>query len=67
MSYPKIRGAIREKFGTQKAFAEALGINPSTLVNKLSGRVEWTMAEVQSAVALLGIPVDRIGDYFFDD
>ena len=65
MSYPKLRGAIREKFGTQKAFAEALGINSSTLVNKLSGRVEWTVSEVQASVEFLDIPWEHIRDYFF--
>ena len=67
MSYPKLRGAIREKFGTQEAFAKALGVNPSTLVKKLAGRVEWTVGEVQAAVELLGLPHDSISDYFFKD
>ena len=67
MSYPKIRGAIREKFGTQSAFAQALGINPSTLVKKLSGKVEWTVGEMQATVLLLDIPRDRISEYFFKD
>ena len=40
MSYPKLRGAIREKFGTQEAFARALGVHPSTLVQKLAGKVD---------------------------
>lgn len=67
MSYPKLRGAIREKFGTQEAFAKALGVNPSTLVKKLAGKVEWTVGEVQASVKLLGIPTDCISDYFFKD
>jgi DNA-binding XRE family transcriptional regulator len=67
MSYPKVRGAIREKFGTQAAFAKALGINPSTLVKKLAGKVEWTVSEVQASAKLLGIPNDSITDYFFKD
>lgn len=67
MSYPKIRGAIREKYGTQAAFAKDLGVNPSTLIKKLSGKVEWTLGEVQLAAKLLGIPYDRISEYFFND
>ena len=67
MSYPKLRGAIREKFGTQGAFAKALGVNQSTLVKKLAGKVEWKVAEVQAACELLEIPADRIGEYFFKD
>ncbi len=67
MSYPKIRGAIREKYGTQAAFAKELGVNPSTLIKKLSGKVEWTLSEVQLAAKLLGIPYDQISEYFFKD
>lgn len=67
MNYPKLRGAIREKYGTQAAFAGALGINKATLVNKLAGRTEWKLQEVQAAVALLGIPLDRVSEYFFDN
>lgn len=67
MSYPKLRGAIREKFGTQAAFAKALGVNPSTLVKKLSGKVEWNLGEVQKSLKLLDIPSDCVNDYFFDE
>jgi DNA-binding XRE family transcriptional regulator len=67
MSYPKIRGAIREKYGTQAAFAKELGVNPSTLIKKLAGKVEWTLSEVQLATKLLGIPYDQISEYFFKD
>ena len=67
MSYPKLRGAIREKFGTQGAFAQALGINQATLVKKLAGKTEWKVAEVLAACVLLEIPVDRSSDYFFTE
>lgn len=30
--YSKLRGAIREKFGTQEAFAKAMGFSTATLV-----------------------------------
>mgnify|MGYP003289324806 CR=1 FL=1 len=67
MSYPKLRGAIREKFGTQGAFAKALRIDQSGLSKRLAGKQEWTWAEVQAACELLEIPADRISDYFFKD
>lgn len=65
MSYPKLRGAIREKFGTQGAFAKALGIDQSGLSKRLAGKQEWSWTEVQAACELLEIPADRISDYFF--
>lgn len=65
MSYPKLRGAIREKFGTQAAFAKALKMHPVTLSNKLAGRVDWTMTEVEAAAKLLDIPQAEAFNYFF--
>lgn len=67
MRYWKLRGAIREKFGTQNAFAEAMGLSKCVLSRKLLGKREWLLAEVQAACRLLEIPADRIGEYFFDE
>ena len=65
--FPKIRGAIREKYGTQASFAQALGVNPSTLVKKLSGKSPWSAEEVKRASILLDIPIERVALYFFAD
>ena len=67
MRYWKLRGAIREKFGTQNAFAEALGVSKCVLSRKLAGKREWSLSEVQAACRLLEIPADCIGDYFFNE
>lgn len=67
MRYWKLRGAIREKFGTQNAFAEALGVNKCALSRKLAGKREWRLDEVQAVCRLLEIPADCVGDYFFSD
>lgn len=65
MSYPKLRGAIREKFGTQEAFAKAMEMHPTTLSAKLSGRTDWTRQEIEDAAKLLELPSDHIYAYFF--
>jgi hypothetical protein len=65
MKYWKLRGRIAEKFGTCGAFAEAMKMHPSTLSAKLSGRVEWTRQEMETAGTLLDIPVEEIHLYFF--
>lgn len=64
MSYPKLRGAIREKFGTQEAFAEALGMTGATLSGKLTGKTEWKRQEIEDACRLLDIPLVQAFDYF---
>lgn len=65
MIYPKLRGAIREKFATQAAFAKAMGLNYTTLSAKLNGRTEWTRRDISKACELLGIPFEDLHSYFF--
>lgn len=55
--YAKVRGAIIEKYGTQPAFAAAMGMHPATLSKKLNGKPDWTRGEIEKACTLLGIPV----------
>lgn len=65
--YAKLRGRICEKFRTQGAFAEMMGMHSSTLTAKLGRKVEWTRVEMQRACDLLDIPLSQVGDYFFAD
>lgn len=65
MSYSKLRGKIREVFGTQEAFATAMGMDKSTLSAKLNGKTDWTKAEMEKACSLLGIPLMEMHFYFF--
>lgn len=65
MNYPKLRGAIREKFGTQEAFAKALSMHPTTLSAKLSGKTDWARLEIEAVGRLLCLNGDEIHAYFF--
>lgn len=65
MKYPKLRGAIREKFGTQAAFAKALGIHSATLSAKLQGRTDWSGDEIKTAIELLDLSPDQAMNCFF--
>lgn len=65
MSFSKLRGRIREIFGTQEAFAVAMDMSPGTLSCKLTGKTEWTKSEIEKACNLLEIPVENIHEYFF--
>ena len=66
MSYPKLRGKIREVYGGQAEFARAMGKDPSTISAKLSKKTDWTRGEIELACSLLGIPMADIGAYFFN-
>ncbi len=60
-----LRGLIKEKFGTQGAFAVAMGMDESTLSKKLCGRVEWTRDEMERACKLLGKTMHDVPPLFF--
>lgn len=61
----KLKARIVEKYGNQKAFAEALGTNESTISRYMAGR-EWKASTMMRAAELLEIPADEIEAYFFD-
>lgn len=65
MRYNKLRGRIREKYFTQAAFAEAMGIATTTLSAKLNGKTDWSRAEIELACRLLCISGEEIPSYFF--
>jgi len=61
----RLKERIIEKYGTQKAFADALGVNKSTVNRYLSGR-EWKGKNLLKAARLLDIPAEQIDAYFFE-
>ena len=68
--YSKLRGRIREKFGTQAIFAAAMrdtGLNFSDCVlsQKLNNQSEWDQSEMTAARILLDFPAEEIPLYFF--
>lgn len=67
MSYAKLRGRIRERFGTQEKFAIAMGMDRSTLNLKLNSKSEWSTVEIEKACTLLGIRIEDVGEYFFNE
>jgi hypothetical protein len=65
MSYAKLRGRIVEKFGSQSAFAAAMGWREALLSAKLNNKSKWEVSEVLKVCELLEIPVDEAHLYFF--
>lgn len=64
-TYGKIREKIRNVFGTIGAFADAMGMDRSTISKKLNSSVPWDQVEMEEGCKLLGIPIENIPDYFF--
>lgn len=63
--YNKLKGRIKEVFGTQEKFSKALGIANPTLSLKLNNVSEFSQNEIWKAVYLLKIPFTEVEDYFF--
>ena len=63
--FGKLREKIKIVFGTQQAFADAMGMNVATLNAKLNSKAVWTMPEIEKTCALLDISNDDMIAYFF--
>jgi hypothetical protein len=63
--YSKLSGRIREKYGSQKAFAKALGMSEAALSNKMTGIYYFTQPEIKKSVKLLELDPGSVTDYFF--
>lgn len=62
----KLKALILEKYGTQKAFADAAGLDRST-VSRLLERGDWRASQMRAALVALDLPLSDVDVYFFDD
>ena len=65
MDYSELKGKVRGKFGTQEAFAQALGLSACAVNQKLNGKSQWSANEICVACELLGISPEEMHVYFF--
>ena len=67
MSYSKLLGRIIEKFGSQRAFANAYGISENAMSKKLNGKMAITTDDIvkMSAPEFLDIQPSEYHEYFF--
>lgn len=63
--YSKLRGKIREIFGTEEKFAKEMSLSTVSLSFKLNGKREWTQQEINRACELLTLEREDIPEYFF--
>lgn len=64
-NYAKLEGKIKEVCGSQKAFADSMGVSMTTVSNKLNHKSDWTQKEIGKACVVLRISSDDIPIYFF--
>ncbi len=63
--YSKLRGRIVEKYGSQRQFADKVGVSEQTITSKMNGRVAISQEDVVTWSELLDIEAVDIGAYFF--
>lgn len=63
--YSELKGDIKRCYGTQSAFAKAIGISEPTLSLKLNNNADWSQDEMESAIFLLKAGIEKIVPYFF--
>lgn len=63
----RLRGRIVEKFGSQTAFAKAMGLSERSISLKINGNRDFSSAEIAKMVKLLKIDEHDIADYFFKE
>jgi len=63
--YSKLKGRIKEIFGTQYEFAKAIGMSEPTLSKKLNNDSEFTQSEINKSAELLRFSALEIPVYFF--
>lgn len=63
--YSKLRGRIRERYGTESNFADALGIGRVSLSKRLNNALDFNRIEMLRACDLLEIPSQEMHAYFF--
>lgn len=64
-SYKKLRGRIKELYGSQKKFSDKLGISENAVSNKLSQKTEFSQSDVERWAVLLGIRRVDYGEFFY--
>lgn len=63
--FNKLRGRIKEKFGSESEFAKKMGLSRSTMSQKLNNVWDFSSSEIIKACDLLDIGYNDIPAYFF--
>lgn len=63
--YSKLKGKIVEVYGSQKAFAKALGVSEHTMSVRLNNKKAWTYQEIIKTVELLKLSPFELSQCFF--
>ena len=63
--YRKLNGRIHEVCGSQKAFAEAIGISTVSLSRKMKNKAYFSQKEIEKSKEVLQLEPGAVAAYFF--
>ena len=63
--YNKLKGRIAEKCGTQKKFAELMGLSERTISLKMNNEIAFTQTDIAKASKILELEPNDLHSYFF--
>lgn len=63
--YSKLRGKIKEVFGTQEKLATEIQISPAALSSRLNNATKFTQDEIVKCSVALNINDADVASYFF--
>ena len=63
--YAKLRARIKEKYGTEGRFAEALNTSQVSVSRKFNDKTQFSSDDIKTWCAMLEIPIEESGLYFF--
>ena len=63
--YAKLRARIKEKYGTEGNFADALNTTQMTVSRKFNDKTQFSSEDIRAWCKLLEIPLEESGLYFF--
>ena len=67
MKYDALFNKIREKGFSLSTFRKACGFSKTTFSRRMSGKVEFTLCEIQKIIKLLGLSEEETMGIFFPD
>ena len=65
--YSKLRGKIKEKFGSEIKLSKKMELSPTSISYRLNNKVEFSSSEMYKLITLLDVPGSEIKDYFFKE
>lgn len=67
INHDKLKGKIKEVLGTQNRLAMELGLDDTTISNKLNSNTYFTQKEILKISYILKIPLNDIPEFFFKE